>query len=249
MRAHRKRTHTLESAFTLTELLVTITIIIVLAALSFVIITRARSAAVRVLATNNLAQVQLANISYATDNNGRFMPIETFDDKGVNYVPWFENPQFLGYLKGDSGVYSSNGQVDKTLPLSMMDPIVVRARQKLYDNLSASFGYQTEGVPNRNFKTPNSHGSFAMSNLTAPERSACFITATDWTVKYATRFLWQGVAAVEGKTTNQKMAYRHNKKALVAYYDGHVGEVTMEDIRKIDTQGGANNIFWKADAK
>lgn len=75
------------------------------------------------------------------------------------------------------------------------------------------------------------------------------MTATDWIVKYERRFLWVGKAAVEGLTGNQIMAYRHNGKAIVAYYDGHVGEVSMADMKRLDAKGGKQNAFWKGDAK
>jgi prepilin-type processing-associated H-X9-DG protein len=88
-----------------------------------------------------------------------------------------------------------------------------------------------------------------LDQLSAPERSAAFITATDAVAHHRSRFLWKGPGAVEGKTGNQKIAYRHNGKALVAYYDGHVAEVSMNDMKLIDQQGGANHVFWKADAK
>jgi prepilin-type N-terminal cleavage/methylation domain-containing protein/prepilin-type processing-associated H-X9-DG protein len=59
--------------FTLIELLVTITIIVVLAALSFVGITRAREAAHRSGSAANLRQIGVTMIAFSADNNG-FLP-------------------------------------------------------------------------------------------------------------------------------------------------------------------------------
>ncbi len=251
MKTHSQpnRVASFKSAFTLTELLVTLVIIIVLAAMSFLGMGHMRAAGDRIGAVRSLSQIQLANIGYATDHNGVYMPSEVFDDKGSSFVAWYESTHFLSYMKGDESVYFPNGEVNKTLPLSMMDPVVVRAKKKQYDDLSASFGYLTNEVPNRGWAVPNSQGSFRISQLTSPARSAAFMTCTDWNVDYDSRFLWKGAGAVEGRTGNQKIAYRHKGKALVGYYDGHIGEVSMSDIKKIDTKGGSKNIFWKGDAK
>jgi prepilin-type N-terminal cleavage/methylation domain-containing protein len=59
--------------FTLVEMLVVITIIIVLAALSFVGVTRARESAQRSGSLSNLRQLGIAMTSFTVDNNG-FLP-------------------------------------------------------------------------------------------------------------------------------------------------------------------------------
>lgn len=239
----------MKAAFTLIELLVTLTIILVLAALSMAGLAKMRAAGDRVVATRNLSQLQLANISYANDNNGQFVPIYAFDGTGGKYVAWLYNPKFISCFIGDSTTNNASGTVTPTIALNMLDPTTVRAKKKGYDSLYSNFGYITNAVPGQGWGQPNTKPSWQINQLTAPERSACFITGTDWNISYANRFLWQGSAAVEGQTTNQMMAYRHNGKAIVAYYDGHVGEMSVADIKNIDALGGNKNIFWKGDAK
>ena len=138
--------------------------------------------------------------------------------------------------------------MDTTLPLNLMDPITARAKKRNYESVYASFGYMTNGMSAQDWRKPNSTPSFRNSQLTSPERTAAFVTATDWNVSYANRFKWE-TAREEGYVSGQRMSYRHNGKALVVYYDGHAGEVSIADIKKIDTEGGANHIFWKGDAK
>ena len=236
------------AAFTLTELLVTIVIIITLAALAFTGISKMRKAGDKVVAIRNLSQVQLANAGYAADNNGRFVPLYSFDDTGAKYTHWFRRADFLGYLKGESSVYDAKGNVNWTLPTSLLDPVAVRAKKESWDMMDGSFGYNANGLPNPGWGKPNAAPSFRVTQLTSPERSAAFMTATDWNVSYASRYKWQS-APVEGLSRDQKMAYRHDNKALVAYYDGHVGEVSAANLKKIDAEGGSNHIFWKGDAK
>lgn len=80
--------------FTLVEMLVTITIIVVLAALSLVGITRARESAQRSGSASNLRQLGVTMVTFASDNNG-FLPATR---KGGTYWPqlvWagLESPQ------------------------------------------------------------------------------------------------------------------------------------------------------------
>lgn len=235
------------AGFTLTELLVVILIIAVLAALGFTGITKMRSMADRATSTRNIAQLQLVNTTHASDNNGNYIKVYAFDDKGSSYVPWHQNSSFLSILKGDS-VFLANGKLDMTVPSHLLDPVAFRSKKPSTNEFSASYGYNQEGITgNIGWATPNSQRGFAISQLTAPDRSAAFFTATDWLGKYSGRFLWKGSAAVEGYA-NGKVAYRHNNKALVAYYDGHVGEMSQEDMRRIDNSGGIKNIFWDGDA-
>jgi prepilin-type processing-associated H-X9-DG protein len=238
---------TAKAAFTLTELLVVIVIIITLAALAISGTSRMRKAGDKAAATRSLSQVQIANAGFAADNNGQFVPIYAFDDKGANYTHWFRRADFLSYLKGDSSLYYANGNVNWSLPTNMLDSVAVRAKKESYNTMDGSFGYNANGIPS-GWGKPNGAPAFRTSQLTSPERSAAFMTATDWNVTYASRFKWQ-TSPTEGLSRDQKMSYRHNGKALVAYYDGHLGEVSIGDLKKIDNEGGSNHIFWKGDAK
>ena len=242
------RPRLMKAAFTLVELLVTITVILVLAALSLAGFSKMRAAGDRVAATRSLAQLQMANTSYAADHNGAFVPCYTFDDKAGYGSCWLDNPEFFSCFKGEGAVYLANNRTDVSPPLNMLDPIVVRAKKKRYYDVCGSFGYNMMNLPGGNWGQQNANTGFHVCQLTAPERSAAFYSCTDAFAKYDGRFLWQGAGAVEGVTGDGKMALRHNHKALVAYYDGHVGEVSITDLKTIDQNGGKNNIFWKANA-
>ncbi len=236
------------AAFTLTELLVVIVIIITLATISFTGISRMRRSGDRVVALKNISQLQFANTSYAQDHNGQYVPIYDNGPAGTGYVPWMRNPEYLACLKGDAAAYKADGKVDGSIPTSLMDPSAFRAKKLDYNFIHASYGYNDNALPGGSWGVPDTKRGFRSSQLTAPERSAAFITGTDWNVNYANRFLWEGARAVEGFSRDQKIAYRHSGKALVVYYDGHVGEVSIADMRRFDTLGGANHIFWKANA-
>lgn len=234
------------SGFTLTETLVVIVILITLAVLALSGFSKLRSAADKAVAARNLSQLQLANASYAADHGGKYVPVYAFDENGGKTSQWTSNPDFLAHFKAD-GVYDSKGKVSTTLPLNLMDPVAARAKKKGFDDLASSYGYNTEGLPG--YRLPATSASYTLSQMPSPDRTMAFGTATDWIISYVSRFRWTGAAATEGRTTDQKMAFRHKGKALVVYYDGHVGEVSFEDLRKIDRQGGKSNPFWLGTAK
>jgi prepilin-type N-terminal cleavage/methylation domain-containing protein/prepilin-type processing-associated H-X9-DG protein len=229
------------SGFTLVELLVVIVIIATLALLSFMGLRRMRASADAATTASVLRQLQLANVGYASDHNGQYVPMESYDENNVRSNEWWQSSVFLAYLTGDPSALDKGKQTTNA-PVSVLDPVVVRAKQRMWDKLFASYGYNQQGMPPAK---ASSDRSFKVSQVTNPSRSAAFITATDWKVVHASRFRWLD-NPVEGKSTDQKMAYRHNGKAIVVYYDGSSGMVSPADIRDIDAQGGANHPFWKA---
>ena len=78
-------------------------------------------------------------------------------------------------------------------------------------------------------------------HLATPAQTAAFVTAVNWLVHYSGRKGWDGK---EGKVNAPRIAYRWKGKALVVYYDGHVGEITEEELLELDQRGGRNNAFW-----
>lgn len=229
----------IRQGFTLTELLVVIAIIAVLALLSVMGVTRIRGMADKASAIRSLSQLQIANTSYSTDNSGKYVPYTMHDENGNRLGWWYQVPEFLEYFRGE--VYDSKGDPSKAVPISMLDPKVVRAKLPFHNSMAGSFGLNITGL--NTASAPSAKPAHTMTTITKPEQSMAFASATDVRVAYSARFSWNGV---EGKTSNGALAYRHNDKAIVVYYDGHVGEVSKTDLREIDkTKGGANSAFWK----
>jgi prepilin-type N-terminal cleavage/methylation domain-containing protein/prepilin-type processing-associated H-X9-DG protein len=232
------RNQTRPQGFTLTELLVVILIIAVLAALSMILMGRMRNMADKVSATRSLAQIQLANASYAGDHNGNYVDFVLQDENGKRIGWWYQVPEFLNYLRGE--VYQANGQPSKTIPLQMLDPKVVRAKLPFYNSMAGSFGINVNGLPSTSVK--DAARGYNTNNVTSPEQSMAFGSAADVSLRYGARFRWDGV---EGCTHDSRVAYRHGDKALFVFFDGHVGEYSKEDLKKIDKErGGSKGAFW-----
>lgn len=239
----KKSSLLIHPGFTLVEALVVIVIIVTLAVLSVTALRRIREAGDRATTVSVLRQLQLANAGYAADHNGQYVPLSSMDENNNRVNDWHQSSVFLAYLTGDHTALE-RGQKTVDAPVSVLDPVVVRAKKRLWNKLFASYGYNVNGMP---APKPGTDRSFKVSQVTTPSRSAAFFTATDWIVSYNSRFNWLS-NPVEGKTTDQRIAYRHGGKAIVVYYDGSTGLVSPDDIRAIDAKGGASHPFWKANA-
>lgn len=228
--------------FTLVELLVVIVIIAVLAAIGTGAMFRFRNSGNKANAIRNIRQLHTANVSYAADHNGNYVPVSVTEN-GVER-DWTENREFLYLLTSDER-FVDEEIPDANLPPfpeGMLDPTVVSEKNSGYNLLGASFGYNSEGLP---WDDEGDINYYSGANLSDPNRSALFFTATDWKVRYEGRFLWERLP-VEGLTNDGKIAYRHGKRAVAVYYDGHVDTLTMGDIRTIDGKGGRDSVFWLA---
>lgn len=223
--------------FTLVELLVVITIIVVLAALSVSTTVRMRDQAFKASSIRNIAQLQIANASYAADNSGNYAPIYAYDDQGVRIGFWYQNPEFLSNLAGDA--LDASGESARSAPVSMLDPKVFRGKKGFHQSMAASYGMNDNGITG--VHGPNVKPSHKLGQIPNPSESMAFATATDYRVTYNSRFKWKGV---DGKTSDGALAYRHGGKALVVYFDGHVGELSQGDMKNIDTKGGKDSSFW-----
>lgn len=234
--------------FTLVELLVVIVIIATLAALSMMGFTRIRASADQAATVAVMRQLQIANVGYATDHNGRYVIYRYIDPDGIK-IYWYRDFEFLAYLTGNQelvGKTLSEVNEDTVVPESLLDPTVVRARKRSSTRLSASFGMNYEFMKVLKNEDGSTETFVRSSNLTNASRTAAFITATDSAARYASRKLWWS-SPVEGKSTDGKLAFRHGDKAVVAYFDGSTGLITKQDIDRFDAKGGKANPFWKGD--
>lgn len=235
------------NGFTLVELLVTVTIILVLGALVFLGFARVREAADQTTTIHRIKSLADANIVYAADHGGKYVPVYSFDEDSKASVQWHYNQTFLEPLIGIKKAleeFEVHEGADG-LPEQVLDPIVIRAKKKDWSRISGSFGYNHENMDG-GWGQPNVDRSYTINTVPDPVKTCAFITATDWIAKYSGRYLWRQ-QGFEGKTPDGKIAYRHGDKAVVVFYDGHTELISMEQMREIDRRGGIDNIFWGGD--
>lgn len=236
----------LHSGFTLVELLVAITIMIVIATLAFFGMQSARASADLTVSMNRIKGLGVANAAYAADHNGRYVPIITTDDDGMAGVQWHFNTEFLSALTGGlemlEGVVGYEGA--DGIPEEILDPVTVRAKKRYWDRLSGSYGHNEECLPGGfTWGAKGQKAQQSIMTIRNPSRTFNFITATDWLVRFGDRYNWLK-KPIEGKTENGQIAYRHEGKAIAVFYDGHTEVISPSDMRGFDARGGINNGFW-----
>jgi prepilin-type N-terminal cleavage/methylation domain-containing protein len=233
------------TGFTLVEMLVTITIIIILVSIAFISMKSMRQSADAALTLTRIKGLGLANASYAAENSGRYVAIYAFDNEQRAAVQWFYNQEFLKGLIGDTDFLNDPEEFEGKdgYPESVLDPVTVRAKKKYWSRISGSFGYNSENTQGGGWGVANAAARHTTASIAHPHRTCQFITATDWLAKYSGHLLWQ-TQGFEGKTPDGKIAYRHKGKALVVFYDCHTEAITPRDMMKFDTRGGINNVFW-----
>lgn len=227
----------LRQGFTLTELLVVIVIIVVLVSISFLGYGKFREYADKANSTRNLSQLQMANTLYANDKNGQYIYLRKFDSDGKRSGFWYQDESLVSYLTG--GMTDANGKPARAVQPELLDPKVYRARNSFYHSMAASYGMNDTGLMTA--PAPNGRTGHLTGQISDPSNSMAFATATDYRITYNNRYAWK---EEDSKTSNGAIAYRHRGAILVAYYDGHVAEMTRADLQEIDKRGGRNHVFW-----
>ncbi|QTN33952.1 type II secretion system protein [Akkermansiaceae bacterium] len=239
-----KKTKTRNAGFTLVELLIVISIVAVLCAFALIGYKKAQSAADKAVTMGTLHQLQLASASYAADHNGKFVAASGKDEGGKLTQQWHRNRDFLDNLTGDINSSDQSVAAD-SFPKDRLDRRAKRLRSVNWDKIQGNFGAFEKDPSNSTWGSNVAwESSFSLAQLTNPGRTASFATALDWRVKYGGRKNYTGAETSNGQG---KIAYRHDGKALVAFYDGHVEAISKQDMDLIDKNGGDKHPFWRGD--
>jgi prepilin-type processing-associated H-X9-DG protein/prepilin-type N-terminal cleavage/methylation domain-containing protein len=188
--------------FTLVEILVSITIVLVLAALIFSLNSKMRTAADESRCASNLRQLQAANILYANENNGMYVPCFTTDDAATD-TKWYRNNQFLRLIGGDQK--ANNIHLTALCPLSQKNGV------------KTGYGYNMTGLGG-SLSKPGQSRHVTQAAIARPAESIAFMDGLDWQIQQTGSDLYTK-DVTSGKND---CSYRHNGYAQVAFWDGHV---------------------------
>ncbi|MDD2709466.1 MAG: prepilin-type N-terminal cleavage/methylation domain-containing protein [Verrucomicrobiae bacterium] len=218
------RIHSKSKAFTLVELLVTVAIVSLLAAMFTPALSATREKAKQIKCLNNLKQIVLACSIYAQDNNGVF---SMFDVTTPAEQYWASRLYKKGYIK-NSAVFACPSW-----------PI----------NSAASLSASTYGL--RDFRTPTEYivGDWLSApvvlhlyNLPDPANYHLFADST-----YGPLYSPATVASKQSHilaTTPSLSSHgihpRHNGTASVAFADGHAECCDTARLKAIGFAGGMN---------
>jgi prepilin-type N-terminal cleavage/methylation domain-containing protein len=207
--------------FTLVELLVVIAIVGLLAALAVPAINRGLFASRVTKSSNNLRQIQLANIRYASEHDDFYVDSQLATGGDI----WMWNAEFYPYLGYDRSKFSYN-----KFPDVFYSPLVARGK------LNYTYGYNVTrlvGTPARK--------SLRISSLS---KGMAFCESQDWQVNYATADKYKdGVEKYSALTPAYRVSGKGNAaQALVVFFDGHVESVARSNMV-------TNTTLWNDDYK
>ncbi|EIP98281.1 prepilin-type N-terminal cleavage/methylation domain-containing protein [Opitutaceae bacterium TAV1] len=213
-------------AFTLIELLTVIAIIGILAAILIPTVGKVRESARAVQCASNLRQLQLANIVYANDHKGHYVPIAASDDMG-RISHWYSELPFLEYL--------SVKATERAKPIACPNAIPEEEGKLL-----RVYGMNATGTSHIDYRTQ--HGlkrQFRVEEVAMPSRTMAFADGLDWQLLSSGALTYTG----ETGTKTHAVAYRHDGKANLVYYDGHTARLPKESFMK--DKDGIEPLLWK----
>jgi prepilin-type N-terminal cleavage/methylation domain-containing protein/prepilin-type processing-associated H-X9-DG protein len=228
-------------AFTLVEMLVTITIIVVLAVLGFSGARQMKLSAQKAESVNNLRSLSAATLTNAADNNGRFKDIHPANN---NAPYWFSRKFRDDYQFTRSGCYSSANPWWKPTGKD------IQLNRELWDwpdGVSSVWGYSCfvndNGWPNKvSFVQPDNWNRIK-DQVTVGNQIRWVPDGTGAEAAYP--YLWMDIMRkYNGQMVGNFM--KDGKLPLgvhIAYVDGHVEWVAGEKI-KLRCNVNSSPLYW-----
>ncbi len=221
------------ACFTLIELLVVIAIIAVLVALLLPALKQAKEVAWTVVCRSNMKQLASATLIYTTDNEGYFQPGSRYyngflwkgyynPSSGI-MVPWY-SVMFIGQYAGNTNLCSTAFMDQRPTNNIFYCPKMLNKTGNSVTGNTLWIGY--------NLRYPNNfnYGS-SIAPITSIANASRLFMFVD--VEDGSRFeRWYPNEPGYGGTTWPE--YRHNRRANVAFVDGHIDSTASLYNDKLD---------------
>ncbi len=227
-------------AFSMIELLVVIAVLAILAALLFPAFRQAGKRAATQQTISNLRQLQSANLLYAAEHEGYFVPAQVSGDWANGM--WFQNEKFLQYLN----VRKTDRMWDEDWPEvaksghKSASPNQPPGKMDRQASIGINLGLRQHWpLPDGTYGSL----SFKQSAIRKPSKAMAFADATDMWMRMdrADRWVSDEKAAQNG-WYDMSIAYRNNGRAAVVHFDGHVSLLKKEEV-------AGNWELWIPDAE
>ncbi len=220
------RTH---KGFTLIELLVVIAIIAILMAILMPVLSAARNMGKRIVCGNNMRSMSLANVLYADQADGWFVPI--MDRRGGVSRYWPDNQLFrrlVGYKmkEGDttSNAYAAPKQFlcpSDTIALKQMKDsqydVYLSYSGNITDWYSTSDWYAITYAGHRNTNVKNAAGELALSES---HDWWCYWRGANYKVGWD-KLGQDTITPYKNAGCDGPTLYRHGEGVNLGFYDGH----------------------------
>lgn len=251
-----------KKGFTLIELLVVISIIALLLAVLMPALSVAKSQTKAVICKSNARQLTLANITYAQNNSGYYVPASTdiYKNKG-GFHRWhgtrcYQDEPF-DPLEGPLSSYLGSGKV-KECP-ERIKFIKGNNWNTNYEQGAGGYGYNATFIGGRHwekgldFEDPYKKTTHILE-VAKPSETLMFADCAiskDGASYIETSFAWQPYIVYAGKELKYFMSptihFRHRQKASIAWCDGHVDSRKMadfDDLNVFNVQSAEMMLGW-----
>jgi prepilin-type N-terminal cleavage/methylation domain-containing protein/prepilin-type processing-associated H-X9-DG protein len=234
--------------FTLIELLVVIAVIAVLMGILMPALNRARDQGRKIVCSNNLHSLVIANGVYASTFNDWNVPCQ--DASNTGHTVWTANTAYrayIGYKGSEDTADQSTVQTPKKFRCpsdrQRPDEHAYNVEQGSTGGTLVSYGYNIEDwFPSRGAGSWTGRADYLgykASTIKQPALKLHFNEGHDWWSA------WHGANFIDGwdvlgqmGTVNEYKAagcggptmYRHNGQANFAFYDGHVASLHKEKV-------------------
>jgi prepilin-type N-terminal cleavage/methylation domain-containing protein/prepilin-type processing-associated H-X9-DG protein len=228
-----------QRAFTLIELLVVIAVIALLMAILMPALMRAKEQGKRMVCCNNLRTLGLANVLYAQDCDGWYVPI-IYRPEGQNgpNLYWPANQfyrQLVGY-KSKQNPWDSDWHAPREY-LCPTDPVSIRKQpDEQYDSW-LSYGYNITDWYYTDWWGIG-YAGHTTTSVRAPATELFLTESNDWWL------WWKGANYIDGWDVlghdtimpyknvgcDGPTLYRHSEGANMTFYDGHVEHMKKEKV-------------------
>ena len=247
-----------KSAFTLIELLITISIIFLLIGVLFPVLGLVRARSHQLLCQGNLRQLVLANVSYANEHRGSFMPgsIDIFTE---NKHRWYgvRNNIDEPFDISRGLLVKFLGRKDMHCPVSV-DYLKQPPSDPEYDAGSGGYGYNMVYIGSRIWSDGYDERSCTVTakdvHIRKPEKTlmfadtamAKFASLTEYSFAEPRFFLIYGRPNTAWDPS-PSIHFRHLAQANVGWADAHVGSQKMgqyDGVNEDGTKPSEMNLGW-----
>ena len=251
--------------FTLIELLVVIAIIGILAAILFPVFAAAQESGRRARCSQQLKQLVQANLAYADDYSGRFVPAAS-DISGANLHRWHgvraTSDRDFDPAKGPLWPYLGKSGGIKKCPLLSVLKSKAQASNLAYESGGGGYGYNylyVGGTYYCNNYTVAPKLASTTHDLASPTRTVMFTDAAmvtagtngaalvEESMAYPP-YLPDSSGAVDTTLMSPSIHFRHGGRACIGWCDGHVTSVAMSFSMESENAYGVEskpyNLGW-----